>query len=70
MYVYIYRQESMGRGGGGGGGGIIWKSITYRQEVPYKVGLNDKVVRSTEHGPTQRMIGLQCAAFRVMSYTF
>jgi len=63
--VCIYRRAL-----GPGGGGIDNEAVIYKQYVTVKVRLNDRVVGLIELDKTDRTIGLLCAAFKVMNYSF
>ena len=72
MYVCVcvcvcaYIEERWGRGGGW----IDNEAVIYKQYVTVKVRLNDRVVGLIELDKTDRTIGLLCAAFKVMNYSF
>jgi len=62
IYVYIYHKQ--------GGGTLITRMSLLTNNVTLKGQWNDKVVGHMKLGKTQRMIGLLCAALKVMSYSF
>jgi hypothetical protein len=45
---------------------INWKAVIYKHKITLKVWLNDKAVGLTKLGKTKRMIGLLCAALKVV----